>query len=212
MSSKVKKLAIVGFWKDNPVFRQILGICSSLAVTNLMLNSLIMGLGLMFVTAFSSFTVSLIRQYTPKHIRMMVQTFIIAVYVIIVDIFLKAYQPTISAALGPYVGLIITNCIIMGRCEAYAQNNPPHMSFLDGLFMGGGYAIVLLIIAFFRELLGFGSIFGFHVLGSWWVNWTLMIMPPGAFFMLGILIWITKNMFPDTAKTTKEAEKGGAKA
>lgn len=212
MASNVKKLAIVGMWKDNPVFRQILGICSALAVTNLMMNSLIMGLGLMFVTAFSSLTVSLIRKFTPKHIRMMVQTFIIAVYVIIVDIFLKAYQPDISAALGPYVGLIITNCIIMGRCESYAQNNPPHLSFLDGLFMGAGYAIVLLVIAFFRELLGFGSLFGFEVLGSWWVDWTLMIMPPGAFFMLGILIWITKNMFPDTNKDTKAAEKGGAKA
>lgn len=202
MKKQYKKVIDNGLLKDNPVFRQILGICSSLAVTNFMLNSLFMGLGLMFATAFSSLTVSLLRHYIPKHIRMMVQTLIIAFYVILLDIYLKAYNPSISAALGPYVGLIITNCIIMGRCEAFAQNNKPFISFLDGLMMGVGYAVVLLVVAFFRELLGFGSIFGIHVLGDWWVNWSLMIMPPGAFFMLGILIWVTKRFYPqiDVAK------------
>ncbi len=117
----IKKIFKTGIWDDNPVFRQILGICSALAVTNLMMNSLIMGLGLIFVTALSSLTISIIRQFTPKHIRMMVQVLIISAYVIIVDIFLKAYLPEMSKALGPYVGLIITNCIIMGRAEAYAQ-------------------------------------------------------------------------------------------
>lgn len=125
-----KKIIKDGLWDDNPIFRQVIGICSALAVTNLMLNSLIMGLGLMFVTAFSELTVSLIRKFTPpKHIRMMVQVLIISVYVIILDIFLKAYYPEMSKALGPYVGLIITNCIIMGRCEAFAQNNSPLPSF-----------------------------------------------------------------------------------
>ncbi|MCK8059813.1 MULTISPECIES: NADH:ubiquinone reductase (Na(+)-transporting) subunit D [unclassified Fusibacter] len=208
MASKAQKVIHMGLIKDNPVFRQILGICSALAVTNLMMNSLIMGIGLMFVTAFSSLTVSLIRQFTPKHIRMMVQTLIIAAYVIIVDIILKAYMPEMSKALGPYVGLIITNCIIMGRAESFAQNNTPIISFVDGLAMGGGYAAVLLAIATVRELLGFGSLFGINILGDAWVNWTLMIMPPGAFFMLGIVIWISKNVFPDVEATDA---KGGAK-
>ncbi|MCA0386440.1 MAG: NADH:ubiquinone reductase (Na(+)-transporting) subunit D [Firmicutes bacterium] len=195
-----------GIYKDNPVFRQILGICSSLAVTNFLANSFVMGVGLMFVTAFSSLTVSVIRQFTPKHIRMMVQTLIISAYVIILDIFLKAYFPAMSKNLGPYVGLIITNCIIMGRAEAFAQNNKPFISFFDGLIMGLGYTLVLMSVAFVRELLGFGSLFGIQVLGDNWVNWTLMIMPPGAFFMIGIVIWVTSNWFP------KEEEKGGAKA
>ena len=207
MNQKTKGIFLLGLWKDNPVFRQILGICSALAVTNLMVNSFVMGLGLIFVTAFSELTVSLIRQFTPKHIRMMVQTLIISAYVIIVDIFLKAYFPSISEALGPYVGLIITNCIIMGRCEAYAQNNPPFYAFMDGIASGSGYAIVLLIIAFVRELLGFGSLFGFNILGEGWTSWTLMIMPPGAFFMLAIIIWISKNMIDDESEET-----GGAKA
>lgn len=189
-----KKIFKMGLWEDNPVLVQIIGICSALAVTNLMLNSLIMGVGLIFVTALSSFTVSLLRNYTPKHIRMMVQVLIIAAYVIIVDIFLKAYMPEMSKALGPYVGLIITNCIIMGRAEAYAQKNPPIPSFLDGVASGLGYTIVLLIIAFIRELLGFGTIFGIQILGEWWTPWTIMIMPPAAFFILAVVIWITKTI------------------
>lgn len=193
----VKHIFTLGLWGENPVFRQILGICSSLAVTNLMFNSLIMGLGLIFVTAFSELTVSLLRRFTPKHIRMVVQVFIISAFVIIVDILLKAYLPEMHKALGPYVGLIITNCIIMGRCEAFAQNNKPVASFLDGIANGVGYTLVLLIIALFRELLGFGSIFGISILGSWWTKWTIMVMPPGAFFMLAILIWITKTVQVD---------------
>ena len=189
-----KKILLDGIWNDNPVFKQIIGICSALAVTNLMLNSLIMGLGLTFVTALSSFTISLIRQFTPKHIRMMVQVLIIAAYVIIVDIFLRAYMPELSKALGPYVGLIITNCIIMGRAEAYAQKNPPISSLLDGIANGLGYTLVLLVIAFVRELLAFGSLFGIQILGDWWTPWTLMIMPPSAFFLLAIVIWVTYNI------------------
>lgn len=189
-----KKIFKEMLWDDNPVFRQILGICSALAVTNLMLNSLIMGVGLMFVTAFSSLTISAIRSFTPKHIRMMVQVLIISAYVIIVDIFLKAYMPEMSKALGPYVGLIITNCIIMGRAETYAQKNPPIPAFLDGLAAGLGYALVLLVISFVRELLGFGTLFGITILGEWWTSWTLMIMPPGAFFVLAVVIWIAKGI------------------
>ncbi len=206
MNKKSKSIITMGIWQDNAIFRQILGICSALAVTNLMINSLVMGLGLIFVTAFSELTVSFIRQYTPKHIRMMVQTLIISAYVIMVDIFLKAFFPAMSEALGPYVGLIITNCIIMGRCESFAQKNPPGYAFLDGMASGAGYAIILLIIAFVRELLGFGSIFGINILGESWVSWTLMIMPPGAFFMLAIVIWISKNVFKE------KSENGGVKA
>lgn len=197
-----KKIFLMGIWEDNPVFRQVIGICSALAVTNLMLNSLIMGIGLIFVTALSSFTVSLLREYTPNHIRMMVQVLIISAYVIIVDIFLKAYMPEMSKALGPYVGLIITNCIIMGRAEAYAQQNPPFASFLDGIASGVGYTLILLVVAFVRELLGFGTLFGIQILGDWWTPWTVMVMPPGAFFILAIVLWVTRGI------QDKEKEKG----
>jgi len=200
-----KKIFKNGIWKDNPVVVQIIGICSALAVTNFMMNSLIMGVGLMFVTGLSSFTVSLIRNYTPKHIRMMVQVLIIAAYVIIVDIFLQAYMPEMSKALGPYVGLIITNCIIMGRAEAYAQQNPPLPALLDGVASGLGYTFVLLMIAFVRELFGFGTIFGIKVLGDWWTPWTIMIMPPAAFFILAILIWI-RNSIQEKENDEKKGE------
>jgi len=194
-----RKLFIKGLWEENPVFRQILGICSALAVTNLLENTLIMGLSLIFVTSLSNVTVSILRQVTPSRIRMMVQTLIIASYVIIVDILLKAYLPDISEALGPYVGLIITNCIIMGRCEAFARSNPVWPSFLDGLASGLGYALVLLTVAFFRELLGFGSVFNIPVLPAEWTRWTIMVMPPGAFFMLGIVIWFVRSLGPKPA-------------
>ena len=187
---KNRELFTLGVWGDNPVFRQVLGICSALAVTNLLVNSLIMGLALTFVTAFSSLTISAIRKIVPNHIRMMVQVLIISAYVIIVDIFLKAYMPDLSSALGPYVGLIITNCIIMGRAEAYAQINPPIPSFIDGFANGIGYTLVLLAIAFVREFLGFGSLFGIQILGEEVTKWTLMVMPPAAFFLLAIIIWI----------------------
>ncbi|HEY4544372.1 MAG TPA: NADH:ubiquinone reductase (Na(+)-transporting) subunit D [Tissierellaceae bacterium] len=200
MAKNPKQILKEGVWDDNAIFKQVIGICSALAVTNLMKNSLIMGLGLMFVTAFSSFTVSLLREYTPKHIRMMVQVLIISAYVIMLDIFLKAYYPEMSRALGPYVGLIITNCIIMGRAEAFAQSNPPLLSFVDGLASGLGYTLVLLAVAFIRELLGFGSIFGYQVLGDWWTNWTVMIMPPGAFFVLAVLLWIFRTVNPEDEK------------
>lgn len=203
---KVKDIMHRGFITDNPVLVQILGICSSLAVTNLMMNSLVMGLGLMLTTACSEFLVAMLRDYTPKHIRMIVQTFIISFFVIMMDIFLKAYWPDMSKALGPYVGLIITNCIIMGRCEAFAQNNSPTESFVDGIAYGGGYTLILLLIAFVREFLGFGSIFGFRVMPAGFVNWTLMIMPPSAFFVLAVIIWISQN------RLAKKSETKGGKA
>jgi Na+-transporting NADH:ubiquinone oxidoreductase subunit D len=202
---KARDVFIMGIWKENPVVVQVLGICSALAVTNRMSNAFVMGLGLIFVTAFSELTVSLLRRYTPKHIRMMVQVLIISAFVIIVDIYLKAYLPTVSKALGPYVGLIITNCIIMGRCEVFAQKNRPMISFLDGVFNGIGYTVVLLIVAFARELLGFGTLFGIPVMGSGWANWVIMIMPPGAFFMLALVVW-GANTVRDRQEISESAE------
>ena len=198
-----------GLWRDNPVLRQVLGICSTLAVTNLMVNTLVMNAGLIFTLSMSSLTVSLLKTYTPMRIRMMVQTLIIASYVIIVDIVIKAFLPNISEALGPYVGLIITNCIIMGRCEAFARNNPPWSSFLDGLAVGLGYAFVLSMIAVVREVLGFGTFFGYRIMPDGFVPWTIMIMAPGAFFMLGIFVWDVRSLFPQTSEqmTVKGGER-----
>jgi Na+-transporting NADH:ubiquinone oxidoreductase subunit D len=181
-------------WTNNPIFMQVLGICSALAVTNLLVNTMIMTIGVTFVTAMSSLTVSLIKTLIPRKVRMIVQTLIIAFYVIIVDILLRAYLPDISRALGPYVGLIITNCIIMGRAEAFAQSNPPLISAWDGATSGFGYMAVLLTIAFFRELLGFGTLFGVQVLPDSFVPWTIMVTAPSAFFFLGIIIWIGKTI------------------
>ena len=191
--ASVKKTFLDPLGKNNPVFAQILGICSTLAVTNVLENTVVMCLGVIFTTTLSGFTISLIRNYIPARIRMMVETMIIATFVIVVDVVLRAYQPEIWQQLGPYVGLIITNCIIMGRAEAFALNNPPQLSLIDGLASGIGYSYVLLVIAFFRELLGSGTIWGIQVLGDWWTSWTIMIMPPGAFFMLAIFVWVVKG-------------------
>jgi Na+-transporting NADH:ubiquinone oxidoreductase subunit D len=199
-------------WKNNPVTVQILGICSTLAVTNIFINTLILALGLTFVTAFSSVVISLIRNIIPPRVRMLVQTLVIASFVVIVDIVLKAYVPSISKALGPYVGLIITNCIIMGRLEAFASSNKPSIAFLDGIMSGLGYSYVILVIAFFRELLGFGTILGYQVMNplmqaigysEGWIQWAFMIMAPGGFFMLALFIWITNNL-----STMKISHKG----
>ena len=181
-------------WHNNPVFVQILGICSTLAVTNNLTNTFIMTLALVFVTALTNVTVSLIKTLIPRKVRMIVQTLIIAFYVIIVDILLRAYLPEISKALGPYVGLIITNCIIMGRAEAFAQANGPLPSLWDGVTSGLGYMWVLMIIAVVRELLGFGTLFGVPVLPDSFTKWTIMVMAPSAFFLLGTFLWVVKSI------------------
>ncbi len=185
------KAFIQNLWSDNPVFRQILGICSTLAVTNLLKNTVLMCAGLIFATALSSWTVSLLRKHIPKQVRMMVQVLIIAAYVIIVDISIRAWFPDVHKLIGPYVGLIITNCIIMGRCEAFASQNTPGASFLDGLGAGIGYSLVLVFIAVVRESMGFGTLFGIALPARelWWHQWTIMVMPPGAFFMLALVAW-----------------------
>ena len=181
-------------WTNNPIFMQILGICSALAVTNLMVNTTIMALGVIGVTGFSSLTISLIKDLIPRKVRMITQVIVIAFYTVVVDIILQAYVPTVSKALGPYVGLIITNCIIMGRAEAYAQSNPPLPALWDGITSGLGYMAVLFVVAFFREILGFGTIFGFRIMPEGFTTWSIMVSPPSAFFFLGIIIWIVKTI------------------
>jgi len=197
-NSQPKTVLIKGLLADNPIFRQVLGICSALAVTNLVLNTMVMSAALIWTTTMSCLTVSILRNYTPRNIRMMVQTLIIAFYVIIVDLILKAYWPQMSSNLGPYVGLIITNCIIIGRCEAFASSNTPAISAIDGFCMGIGYAVVLLIIASARELLGMGTFLGLQI--PWFTanldKWIIMVMPPGAFFMLAIVIWFFRTINP----------------
>ena len=205
MADKAGKIIKTQLFTENQVLRQVLGICSSLAVTNSMNNSLVMGLGLSFVTALSSMTLSAMREIIPHRVRMLAQTLVIAVYVILVDLFLKAYLPDISKTLGPYVGLIITNCIIMGRAEAYAQKNPPIPALIDGFFAGLGYTGVLLIISLIREVLGFGTVFGMNINFAGFQTWTIMIMPPAAFFIIGALIWFlgARAAAKKTARTAK---------
>jgi len=191
--SKAARTFLDGVGRNNPVFVQILGICSTLAITNTVANTVVMCLGLVWATAMSNFSVSILRKWIPARVRMIVETLIIAVWVIVVDIALRAYLPDVSRQLGPYVGLIITNCIVMGRTEAFGLANPPGLSLLDGLASGLGYAYVLLIIAVVRELLGSGSLLGIRILGTWWTNWSIFVMAPGAFFLLAVLIWIVKG-------------------
>ena len=186
---KTREVFFTALWNENPIFRQVLGICSTLAVTNLLKNTLVMVAGVIFAASMSNVTMSLLRNLTPRRIRIMVQVLVISFYVIILHLVLKAFAPEISRDLGPYVGLIITNCILMGRLEAFATANPPWASFVDGIGCGLGYGFILIGIAVVRELTGFGTLLGVPVLGAWWTRWTLMVMPAGAFFMLGLFVW-----------------------
>ena len=184
-----------GLWANNPLAIQILGICSALAVTNRLANALVMGGALIFVTVMSNLLVSLLRKATPRRIRMIAEVAIIATFVILFDQFLKAFYWDMSKQLGPYVGLIITNCIVMGRAEAFALQNPPLLSIVDGFANGLGYAIVLAIIGFFRELIGTGKVLGHPVLlTDWYTPNQVMILAPGAFFALGFLIALFNAM------------------
>ena len=160
--------------------------------------------GVVFVTSLSNLTISVLRNHIPPRIRMIVQVLIIASYVMMVDIMIKAFAPDIHRFIGPYVGLIITNCIIMGRAEAFASQNKPWASFLDGMACGLGYALILIAIASVREPLGFGTLLGYPLPARnlWWHSWTIMIMPPGAFFMLAIVTWIARNASSKTAERT----------
>lgn len=189
-----------GIIKDNPTFRMALGICSTLAVTNKVANSIAMSLGTTFVIVCSSLSISLMRNFIPRRVRMPIYTIIIATFVVFVDIYLKAFYPDISKQIGPYVGLIITNCIIMGRAESFASGNGLIRAGLDALGVGIGYTVSLLALASIREPLGFGTYLGYTVLGDWWEPWLFMVMPPGAFFVLGIYIWVLRTVLPESEK------------
>ncbi|MBU0926940.1 MAG: NADH:ubiquinone reductase (Na(+)-transporting) subunit D [Spirochaetes bacterium] len=206
---KNKALSILAdnVWTNNPIFIQILGICSTLAVTNSLRNTMIMTVGVALTTAFSSMTLSALKAAIPRKVRMIVQVVVISFYVILIDILLRAYLPEASKQLGPYVGLIITNCIIMGRAEAFAQANGPLLSFWDGLTSGIGYMAVLMAIAAVREILGFGSLFGVRVMPEGFATWTIMIMAPSAFFLVAMVMWWAKTVQAKRAASPKEAKK-----
>ena len=191
---KTKDTLLDPLFNNNPIALQILGICSALAVTSSMKVSFVMCIALTTVAAFSNLFVSLIRNQIPSSIRIIVQMTIIASLVIVVDQILKAVAYDISKQLSVFVGLIITNCIVMGRAEAFAMKNPPLPSLLDGLGNGLGYSLILMVVAFFRELFGSGTIWGVVILpsttnGGWYVANGMMLMPPSAFFIIGLLIW-----------------------
>jgi Na+-transporting NADH:ubiquinone oxidoreductase subunit D len=187
---------------NNPIAVQVLGICSALAVTTRMDKALVMGLGVILVTALANFAVSLVRNHTPGSIRIIVQLSIIASLVIVVDQILRATLYELSLELSVYVGLIITNCIVMGRAEGYAMNNPPWPSLLDGVGNGLGYALLLLLVAFAREILGAGKLFGMTVLplaknGGWYVPNGLMLLAPSALFIVALIIWLLRTLKPE---------------
>lgn len=186
---------------NNPITLQVLGICSALAVTSSLQVSFVMALAVTFVTAFSSMFISMIRNQIPGSIRIIVQMVIIASLVILVDQVLKAYAYEISKTLSVFVGLIITNCIVMGRAEAFAMKNPPIDSFIDGVGNGLGYGLILMTVGFIRELFGSGSLFGITIFetvnnGGWYVPNGMLLLPPSAFFIIGLLIWAIRSWKP----------------
>ncbi|MBD9362492.1 NADH:ubiquinone reductase (Na(+)-transporting) subunit D [Methylomonas fluvii] len=194
MDKETKKVLFEPLVDNNPITLQVLGVCSALAVTSQMSTSLIMALALTSVTACSSAAISAVREHIPSSIRIIVQMIIIASLVIVVDQLLKAFAFDVSKKLSVFVGLIITNCIVMGRAEAYAMKNPPLQSFVDGIGNGLGYSLILVIVALFRETLGSGKLLGFDVLplvknGGWYVPNGMMLLPPSAFFIIGLIIW-----------------------
>ena len=196
--SKIRDTLLQPVVANNPIALQILGICSALAVTSSMKVAFVMSLALTLVTAFSNFFVSTIRNHIPGSIRIIVQMTIIASLVIVVDQVLKAVAYDISKQLSVFVGLIITNCIVMGRAEAFAMKNPPVESFLDGIGNGLGYSAILMLLAFIRELFGAGKLWGYEVFkvstdGCWYVANGMMLMPPSAFFLIGLIIWALRT-------------------
>ncbi|MDP7638456.1 MAG: NADH:ubiquinone reductase (Na(+)-transporting) subunit D [Candidatus Hydrogenedentes bacterium] len=202
MGKEERKLLLDPFFNNNPIALQVLGICSALAVTTQLKPSLVMAIALTLVTGFSNLFVSFIRNYIPTSVRIIVQMTIIASLVIIVDQVLKAYVYNISTTMSVYVGLIITNCIVMGRAEAFAMQNGPVRSFLDGIGNGLGYSMILMGTACIRELLGSGKLFGYSVLtlsseGGWYVQNGLMLISPGAFFIVGFFIWGLRAWKPE---------------
>jgi Na+-transporting NADH:ubiquinone oxidoreductase subunit D len=182
---------------NNPIIVQILGICSALAVTVKLEPAFVMGLSVIFVCAFSNLIMSLLRNGVPSRIRIIVQLVVIATLVIVVDQVLKAFMYDVSKQLSVYVGLIITNCIVMGRVEAFALGNSPKASFIDGIANGLGYAFILVLVAFFRELIGSGTLFGIEVLGDWYTPNSLFLFPPMALIIIGCIIWVQRSFNKD---------------
>src|SRR6185436_1494263 len=196
-SKKNRKLISNPLDIDNPITVQILGVCSALAVTTQMKPAFVMSLGLMIVTASSNMVISMMRNSIPSRIRIIVQLAIVSLWVILVDQILKAYVYDVSKQLSVFVGLIITNCIVMGRLEAFAMGNKPWPSFLDGMGNGLGYGMILMILAFVRELLGAGSLFGFKVFASLGIPYQgngLLLLPAGACILLGMIIWVQRSL------------------
>lgn len=205
-SSKNLKLFTAPFNLHNPITVQVLGICSALAVTVKLKPAIVMGVSVMVVTAFSNLLISLMRDYIPPRIRIIVQLVVVAALVILVDQVLRAFVYDVSKQLSVYVGLIITNCIIMGRLEAYAMANKPWPSFVDGVGNGAGYAVILIMIGFTRELLGSGSLLGYTVVPqsfyeAGYMNNGMMIMPPMALIVVGLIIWVQRSKFPELNET-----------
>jgi Na+-transporting NADH:ubiquinone oxidoreductase subunit D len=199
---KSKEALFNPVFNENPIAAQVLGICSALAVTTQLIPSTVMCAALIGVTALSNVSVSSVRNFIPPNIRIIVQLTIIASLVIIADQIIKAFAFDVSKQLSVYVGLIITNCIVMGRAEAFAMQEAPGKSFLDGIGNGIGYSIILIIVAFFRELLGSGKIYGFEIFklaseGGWYVPNGLMVLAPSAFFIIGLIIWALRTWKPD---------------
>jgi len=188
--------------RRNPIALLILGICSALAVTSQMITALVMSICVTLVVAMSSMTISIVRFQIPNSVRIGIQITVIATLVILIDQFLKAFYFDLSKQLSIYVGLIITNCIVMGRAEGFAMSNPPLQSFIDGIGNGLGYGLVLMSVAFFRELLGSGTLFGQEILplttnGGWYVRNGIFVLPVSAFFLIAILIWVLRTFDPE---------------
>lgn len=203
-----KEVLLGPIFNTNPVIFQVLGICSALAVTSNLKTALAMSIGLTLVTAFSNFFVSLIRNVIPNSIRIIVQMVVVSTLVIVVDQLLQAFTPAIAKQMSVFVGLIITNCIVMGRLEAFAMKNPPVISFWDGIGNGLGYSALLILLALFRELFGSGTWFGFPILqtvnnGGWYVPNGLLLLPPSAFFLIGLVIWGLRSWKKDQQETTE---------
>ncbi len=184
----IGKEFIKGLWDENPIFRQLLGMCPTLAVTNAVINGIAMGLATSFVLIFSSLVISSIKKLIPNQVRIASYIVIVASFVTIADRFLAAFFPPLSKNLGPYVPLIVVNCIILGRAEAFASKNPVGRSVVDALGMSAGFVLALLILSSIREILGSGTILGHQVMGAWFKPWIIMVLPPGAFIALGILL------------------------
>jgi Na+-transporting NADH:ubiquinone oxidoreductase subunit D len=206
MTEKTKTALLAPILSNNSITVQVLGICSALAVTTKLETAIVMSIAVTLVTAFSSMAVSVVRNYIPPQVRIIIQLVIIASMVIVTDQILKAYVFDVSKQLSVFVGLIITNCIVMGRAEAYAMQNGPGLSFLDGIGNGVGYSLILMSVAFIRELTGSGKLFGFSVLkltseGGWYEPNGLMMLSPAAFFIIGFIVWAHRTWKPELQET-----------